>query len=394
MRASLTTTGSRRPGSRIPGIEPRGGSPILGIAPEGAHIQGDESTVAGIVAIGRNEGERLRRCLESLSGRARAIVYVDSGSTDGSVALARSAGADAVELDPDSPFTAARARNAGFDRLMELSPDVEFVQFVDGDCELDPAWLASALSAMRARSDVAVVCGRRRERSPAASVYNRLCDVEWDTPVGEARACGGDALVRAQSFRRAGGYDPAMIAGEEPDLCLRLSRLGYRVLRIDAEMTLHDAAMTRWTQWWQRAVRTGHTTAELLAKYGAAPEHRRLRRALSALFWALLVPAAGLALFLGTLRALGPAWAAVALLAPALLYARPFARARRACRRAERSPADARAYALSCVLAKWPETWGMLLYLARRAAGREASWIEYKDGARGFERAGKALRRA
>jgi GT2 family glycosyltransferase len=207
--------------------------------------------------------------------------------------------------------------------------------------------------------------------------------VEWDTPPGETRACGGDALVRARAFRLVGGYDPAMIAGEEPDLCLRLSRHGFRILRLDAEMTLHDAAMTRWTQWWQRAVRTGHTTAELLAKHGAAPEHRRLRRALSALFWAVILPSAWLALFLWALHTRNALFSAAALVVPPLMYARPFARARRGCRRSVTRPADARAYAVSCVLAKWPETWGMLLYLARRLSGRRARWIEYKDGPRG-----------
>jgi GT2 family glycosyltransferase len=307
---------------------------------------------------------------------------VDSGSTDGSQALARAAGAHVVELDMSSPFTAARARNAGFERLMELAPETACVQFVDGDCELDPSWLARAKFALRDRPDVAVVCGRRRERVPEASVYNRLCDVEWDTPVGEARACGGDALVRTRAFRLVGGYDPAMIAGEEPDLCLRLSRSGFRVLRLDAEMTLHDAAMTRWTQWWQRAVRTGHTTAELLAKYGAAPEHGRLRRALSAVLWAVLLPCAWIALVSWAASSGGGLALAAALVAPPLLYVRPFVRSRRACLRAGRSRSDARAYAASCVLAKWPETWGMLLYLSRRALGRDARWIEYKDGPR------------
>jgi GT2 family glycosyltransferase len=369
----------------------------------GAPIQADQTTVEGIVAIGRNEGERLRRCLESLSDRARTIVYVDSGSTDGSLDLARSAGALGVELDRLSPFTAARARNAGFERLMEAAPDTTFVQFIDGDCELDSAWLETATRVLRDRADVAVVCGRRRERFPQASVYNRLCDVEWDTPPGEARACGGDALVSARAFRLVGGYDPAMIAGEEPDLCFRLSRHGFRILRLDAEMTLHDAAMTRWTQWWQRAVRTGHTTTEMLAKHGAAPEHRRLRRALSALFWAVFVPSACLALLIWALTAhgaIGPAPAlpaaalvAAALVVPALLYALLFARTLRGCRRAGRTPADARAYAASCILAKWPETWGMLLYLAGHLSHRRAGWIEYKDGPRGLGSRVKALPR-
>ncbi|HVS17812.1 MAG TPA: glycosyltransferase [Planctomycetota bacterium] len=360
-------------------------SEVLTLLPEGAaHIQ-TERSIDGIVAIGRNEGERLRLCLASLSGRARTLVYVDSGSTDGSIALARAAGAQVVQLDLSLPFTAARARNAGFERLLQATPHAEFVQFIDGDCELDPAWLDEGARVLRAEPDVSVVCGRRRERCPAASLYNRLCDVEWDTPIGEARACGGDALVRASDFRLVGGYDPGMIAGEEPDLCLRLRRRGTRILRLDVEMTLHDAAMTSWSQWWQRAVRTGHTTAELLAKHGPTPDHRRLRRALSALTWAVLLPSVWIALLGWALSTSDAAWIGAALVGPPLLYLRPFARSYRASRLAGRPRRDARDYALSCILAKLPETAGMLLYLARRVARRRPRWIEYKDGPRGIE---------
>jgi len=343
------------------------------------HVQDNRNTSVGIVAIGRNEGERLRSCLESIHGQAATVVYVDSASTDGSRELARELGAEVVELDLSTPFTAARARNAGFERLLELAPDTEFVQFVDGDCALQPEWIRTAILAFRGHEDLAVVCGRRRERYPERSVYNRLCDVEWDTPLGRTRACGGDALMRVEAFREAHGYDPAMIAGEEPDLCLRMQRAGHWILRQDCEMTLHDAAMTRWTQWWQRAVRTGHTTAELLAKYGRASEHRRMRRALSALFWAVGVPFGTLCLSIWALWRLDFLLFAAVLIAIAPAYVVLLTRIQRSCLRRGRSIADARAYALSCALAKWPEVWGMVLYSVRRASGKRASWIEYKD---------------
>lgn len=342
----------------------------------------------GLVVIGRNEGDRLRRCFESIRASPGAervrVVYVDSGSTDGSRELARSFGAAVVDLDPAKPFTAARARNAGFDCLLRATPRPEFVQFVDGDCALDPGWLAAGLEVLRARSDVAVVCGRRRERAPERSVFNRLCDVEWDTPIGDARACGGDALMRVDAFRRVGGFDPAMIAGEEPDLCLRLARAGYRIVRHDAAMTLHDAAMTHWTQWWQRAVRTGHTTAELLAKHGNAAEHRRLRRALSAVAWAVVMPLAFLAsIAWSALRGhpLPFVWALFACASACIVL---LLRVRRSVLRRGRTEADARAFAVSCLLAKVPETWGMLLYAGRRASGNAPAWIEYKEGPRGL----------
>ncbi len=116
----------------------------------------------GAVAIGRNEGERLRRCLKSLSA-ATALVYVDSGSTDGSAQWAHAHGVEVIELDMSLPFTAARARNAGFKRLRFLVPDLAYVQFVDGDCELVEGWPEQSLSFLRTHLDVAAVCGRRRE---------------------------------------------------------------------------------------------------------------------------------------------------------------------------------------------------------------------------------------
>jgi GT2 family glycosyltransferase len=343
----------------------------------------ESSGAVGFVAIGRNEGERLRRCLAALAAAGGGtIVYVDSGSTDGSKQVARAAGALVEELDPALPFTAARARNAGFERLVKAAPGTEFVQFVDGDCELQDGWVETGLRAMREHPEVAVVCGRRRERHPEVSVFNRLCDVEWDTPVGEARACGGDALVRVTAFRRAGGFDPATIAGEEPELCLRLRRLGDRIRRLDAEMTLHDAAMTRASQWATRAVRAGYTTAESLWKYGPTPEHGALRRAMSSVFWALVLPLSWIAL-----AVLSVGWGglarSIALLAPALAYGLLLLRIARATRSRGRCGADARAYAASCLLAKWPETWGIALYVVRRAMRRTPRLIEYKDGPRG-----------
>ncbi|MBC7172600.1 MAG: glycosyltransferase family 2 protein, partial [Polyangiaceae bacterium] len=197
------------------------------------------SSDVGCVVIGRNEGPRLDRCLRSLLDHTAHVIYVDSGSTDGSVALAERLGADVVELDLSRPFTAARARNAGFDALRERWTEVAFVQFVDGDCEVVRGWLDAARKRLEERPELAVVCGRRRERHPEASIYNRLCDMEWDTPVGDALACGGDAMMRVEAFEKAGGFNPDVIAGEEPELCLRLRMLGYRIERIAHDMTLH-----------------------------------------------------------------------------------------------------------------------------------------------------------
>ncbi len=248
--------------------------------------------VVGVVVIGRNEGERLRRCLASTAAQMTALVYVDSGSTDGSPELARSMGAAVVGLDMSQPFTAARARNAGFAQLRTLLPSVEFVQFVDGDCEVAPAWIETARNFLQSHADVAAVCGRRRERFPERSVYNLMCDIEWDTPVGETKACGGDVLMRVAALQQAGGYRDTLIAGEEPELCLRMRARGWRIWRLDAEMTLHDAAMLRFGQWWRRSQRAGFAYAEGMRLHGATPERHWVREGVSALAWGAGLPLA------------------------------------------------------------------------------------------------------
>jgi GT2 family glycosyltransferase len=323
----------------------------------------------GVVAIGRNEGERLRRCLESLDPAARPTVYVDSGSTDGSPALARSLGADVVDLDLSVPFTAARARNAGLDRLLTGSPDVAYVQFVDGDCEVNPDWLSAATTVLDKEPDVAVVCGRRRERFPRATIYNQLCDLEWDTPVGEAEACGGDALMRASAVRAAGGYRDDLIAGEEPELCVRLRTAGGRVLRLAAEMTVHDAAMTRFAQWWTRNVRAGHAFAEVSRLHAGNPCGIWRREVRSNWAWGLVLPA----------MAVIPAaftWGLSLLLL--LGYPVLYWRIRRHRRRRGDDRRTARLYAFFCVLSKFPQVAGQVRFWRNRLFGRRSRLIEYK----------------
>ncbi len=316
--------------------------------------------LAGAVVIGRNEGERLVRCLAALRGAVSPIIYVDSGSDDGSVAAAQEAGAEVVLLDTDQPFTAARARNAGLAALLARPEPPDLVQFLDGDCEMRAGWLDQALAFLAAHPDVAVVCGRRRERFPQVSLYNRLTDHEWDTPPGAARSCGGDALMRVAAVEAVGRYNPDLIAGEEPELCVRLRQAGWNIWRLDAEMTWHDAAMTRFGQWWKRTRRAGHAFAEGAALHGAPPERHNVAQTRRALIWGAGLP---LALLCGLL--LTP-WALVLALLWVVKVARLMARGIDGPR------------AVFLTLGNIPEALGVLEYSLKRLIGRKSRLIEYK----------------
>ena len=311
------------------------------------------------VVIGRNEGERLVRCLASLAGHMHPIIYVDSGSTDGSVAAAEAAGADVVALDMDRPFTAARARNAGLARLDELSQGA-FVQVIDGDCELDPQWPQTALDYMKAHEDVAAVAGRLRERFADATLWNRLADREWDTPIGEISAIGGIAILRRAAIADVGGYRETLIAGEEPEMCLRLRRKGWKIWRLDADMAQHDIAMTRFSQWWRRARRYGHTLAEGVALHGDGPEQYCRSERRRALLWGGLLPLAAIA---GP--AMHPVFWLLWLLWPAQIF-----------RLKSRGTTWEEATFLT--LGKIPQMHGIVEYFFRRRRGLTPRIIEYK----------------
>ena len=330
----------------------------------------------GVVVIGRNEGERLVLCLAALRG-IRNVVYVDSGSTDGSVALARREGVSVVELIEPPPFTAARARNAGIAQALDNEPAMEFVQVVDGDCELRAGWLTAAVAALRAEPQLGVVFGRRRERYPKHSIYNAICDYEWDdVPVGEATSVGGDAMFRLAALRQVNFYNSTMIAGEDPELAMRLRKCGWRLRRIDAEMTLHDAAMTKFSQWWRRARRSGHAYAQLARLHPESREPDWRHSVRSIVFWGGIFPIALLAAVALALIIDRHWWLAVMLLL--LSLAANVVRLIRSERSRGSCARLARTIGSLWMIAKLPQVLGLLGYYRDLAFRRASRLIEYK----------------
>jgi cellulose synthase/poly-beta-1,6-N-acetylglucosamine synthase-like glycosyltransferase len=268
-----------------------------------------------VVVIGRNEGERLVRCLESvralrgLEGGVE-LIYADSASTDGSPARAAALGARVIAVESSHP-TAALGRNAGW-----RAATGAFVLFLDGDTILHPDFARVALDAITADETLAGVWGHRRELHPERSIYNRVLDLDWIFPPGLTDYCGGDVLMRRAALASVDGYDATLIAGEEPELCRRLRAKGYRILHIDAPMTGHDLAMTHLRQYWRRAVRTGHAYAEVSRRFRGSPDPlwqgSRTRNLLRGPFWALAPVAAAVACVAS--RSLWPALGLLALL--------------------------------------------------------------------------------
>ena len=325
-----------------------------------------------IVIIGRNEGDRLVSCLQSVGSicAEAELIYVDSASTDGSSQVAGDFGAQVIVLHGGIQ-TAARARNAGWQRA--LAP---YVLFLDGDTILNQDFPAAALKVLESEPSAAAVWGHRRELHPEHSLYNRVLDLDWIYPAGITEYCGGDVVMRLSALAEIEGYDPSLIAGEEPELCRRLRARGYRIVHIDFPMTRHDLNMMRFSQYWRRAERAGHAYAEISDRFRRSGDPMWLRESnrnlLSGGFWIGWLP---VSLMVGALRSL---WIIPWLALLPLLSARSAWKAR------YKAPGQTMLlllYGLHSHLQHIPILIGQLKYFLGRHSGEEPKQIEYKQGA-------------
>ena len=331
--------------------------------------EGQSVNTIGLVAIGRNEGDRLVDCIQSCKDSVGQVVYVDTCSTDDSADKAKDLGAVVLELDMSLPFTAARSRNTGMRWLLENMTNIRYIQFVDGDCAIDADWLEVAKEFLEQNPEYAVVCGRRKERYPEKTIYNKLCDIEWNSPIGDAKNCGGDALYRVSALTEVDGFNETLIAGEEPDLCFRMRTNGWKVYRYDAPMTYHDADMTRFSQWWKRTVRSGHGYAEGMYMHGRSPERYNVRDSFRIWLWAVAVP-----VFI-----LGVSWAVSWwLLLLWLAYPLQTFKIARYQRKRGYSWRDALLYGFFIMLGKFPQLLGQLKFFWGVLTGKRTKLIEYK----------------
>lgn len=325
----------------------------------------------GIVVIGRNEGERLKKSLNSVINKNDCLVYVDSGSTDESVSFARNLGLEVIELDSSISFTAARAYNTGLEHLLTLKPSLKFVQFLDGDTILVDGWLETASQELINHSDVVAVCGRRREEFPEKSLYNQLSELEWTTPIGEVKEFGPETMIRISSFLEVGGFNSILIAGEEPELCYRLRQQGGKVIRLDVDTSLHDVQMQYFSQWWQRCRRGGFAYAEEAWLHGLSTELYRVKQCLSIWFWTLFLPSIVFFMF----REIG-AWCLPVLpLAYLILLGKTYISSRK---KRQINHKSAIIYAIFCSIGKIPELIGQIEFIFRKLIGKRRSLIEYK----------------
>lgn len=318
----------------------------------------------GIVVIGRNEGDRLRTSLDSALTTKYCVVYIDSGSKDLSVQISRAKNIPTVELQNTEPFTAARARNAGFKFLKELYPNIKYVQFVDGDCQLIEGWIPYGVTYLKEHADIAIVTGDLHEMEAKESIYNNLCELEWRKDPGETLSCGGNFLIKSEVFQKLGGFKCKMIAAEEEEFCSRVRKEGWKICNLKHPMAIHNASMHHISEWFNRSIRTGYAFAQSL--YENIEPHTK--EYYSTLFWGLLFPIAVLLSW----YVYGPHALDLLFLYP-LLAIKIYWNKRKTW-----TEYESIIYSLFCVIGKFPNVIGLLKYHLDRIRGKFRGTIDYK----------------
>ncbi|MEM7773673.1 MAG: glycosyltransferase family 2 protein, partial [Cyanobacteria bacterium P01_A01_bin.37] len=173
----------------------------------------------------------------------------------------------------------------------------------------------------------------------------------------------------ASAFKAVDGFNAALIAGEEPELCVRLRKSGWKIFRIDGEMTHHDAKMTHFSQWWKRMVRAGHAYAEGSWLHGATPERHWVKESRNIWLWGFIFPATAI----GTVPLSG-GWSLLML----LIYPILTAKACYSFYRQGTSLRHAALYAYFCILSKLPGVIGQFRFHVNRLLSQQSTLIEYK----------------
>lgn len=196
-----------------------------------------------IVIIGRNEEQFIERGIEStINVRSRIsdteIIFVDSASTDQSVALASRFPITILQLKPDWPLSVAAGRYTGY-----RWSGGEYIFFLDGDAEVDSNWLADAVRFLDDNPVYAGVAGVLDEEyiTPAGVRTGGATNVfgqDLSRSVIDSKVLGGIALFRRSVLEEVGTVNPHLPTAEDHELCLRIRRAGWKVARIKGRMAI------------------------------------------------------------------------------------------------------------------------------------------------------------
>ena len=181
-------------------------------------------------------------------------------------------------------------------------------------------------------------------------------------------SCGGNVMMRMAALVAVGGYRDDFIAGEEPELCVRLRTAGWSIHRIDHEMASHDASLLYFKQWWRRSMRSGYAFAQGAHVHGAPPERHWVWESRRAMIWGAILPTISI-----IFSTVAPPWGL------SLWLAYPLKQTLRLANRRNEPIFDRLCIATLQVLIRFPEAVGVARFYIDRISRHRSRIFEYKS---------------
>ena len=214
-----------------------------------------------VVVLTRNRRDDLIDCLEAVRAfdvPDLRLFVVDNGSTDDTAEVVASDFPEATLLREPENLGAPGGRNVGWKHAV-VTGRPQYVLFLDDDAVADPALARTMVQRLEDDLETAVVCGKGYGARPSRTVLSAgmICNlytgVVRDIGTGEADrgqydavkevdACSGFAfMVRTEVLEATGGLDEAFFpyGWEDTEFCLRVRKLGYRVIYEPAAVAWH-----------------------------------------------------------------------------------------------------------------------------------------------------------
>ncbi|UCD05132.1 MAG: glycosyltransferase [candidate division WOR-3 bacterium] len=216
----------------------------------------EQTPYVSVVIIGKDEEKNLANCIRSVRdieypAERVEIIYVDNGSHDRSVAIARQQNINTVEERGQYP-SPGLARNRG---IREAKYDI--IHFIDGDMTMDSGYLGKAVRFLDV-DKIGCVIGDVQELGSESSFLSRVLNYPWASrKTGFVEAPGGGGTFRKSVLEAVEGYNPYVLKGQETEIGYRIREEGYRIYKIDHLMAMHDYGINRLDDLVKRSYRMG-----------------------------------------------------------------------------------------------------------------------------------------
>lgn len=198
-----------------------------------------DGVIVSVIIKTLNEARYIERAIRSAIEAVRIVggevILADSGSSDGTVTIARRFPVRIVRLRDIEERSCGIGPQLGYQVA-----DGRYVYILDGDMELDPAFLPNALAAMAENPRLGGVAGMVEECSEASYQFRGRKRRNSQRGPGPARVLEMGGLYRREALEDVGYFSNRNLhACEELELALRLSSAGWEMRRLPVRSVRH-----------------------------------------------------------------------------------------------------------------------------------------------------------